>query len=210
MGQAKYMFMEERERVNEEEIYFGNKTLFSTTIPNFTNTILVANKIRIKPYLKGHISPKIPNKYKTPDYDYNNAGKLANVRTGEICVSNPTKAGTARLWVVNFNDVYSGKVKDQALGVYMDKIKAYLMPYFTEQPMIYEKGLTCQIHFYVLDKGARNIDDDNMSLWMKATCDVMKKTILSEDDPKILCGHNTKTIFVTDEYQTKMVVSLIK
>lgn len=196
--------------INEQEIYFGNKTIFSVTIPNFTNTIVVANKMRVKPYLKGRKTPKIPAKYKTADYEYNSAGKLANVHTGEICISNPTKAGNVRLWTVNFNDVYSGKIKDQALGVYMDKLKAYLMPYFEEQSLVREKGLTCQLHFYVLDKGKYNLDDDNMCLWTKATCDVMKSTILPEDNPYIICSHITKTIFVTDEYQTKLIISLIK
>ena len=88
------------------------KELFYTVIPNFTNSIIVANKVRVKPYRKNVKSPKIPLKYSNLigiEYFWSTKGYLVDVFNNTI-VSNSNKAGLPRVWVVNFQDLYNGKL----------------------------------------------------------------------------------------------------
>lgn len=196
--------------VNEEEIYFGSPTVLLTVIvPNFNGSIVLANKIRVKPYREGYKTPRVPQKYLTPEYGYK-GGKLVHLASGDIVPSNGNKAGTPRITMVNGQDLYNGRIKEFARATFMTKLKEYLFPYFEEQGIIREKGLTCQLHFYLLDKGKFNIDNDNLWIWTKTVCDLLKQYILTDDDPKTICAHNTKTFFVTDEYKTRLEISLIK
>lgn len=190
-----------------EELLKGRK-VFEISIPNFTNRVLIAHKMQLKPYIKGRATPKLPAKYKTADYDYGADKKLYHVPTGEVVASNPTKVGQPRFWEVNGQHIYNGAISEHARDTYIDKLKDFVRPYIEETPFVNERILQMELRFFVTDRMNKNIDNDNKWIWEKCLGDVMKKLIIPEDDPKILYSHLKSTYFVEEDYDTRLDIIL--
>jgi hypothetical protein len=191
------------------------KELFYTVIPNFTNSIIVANKVRIKPYRKGFKTPALPLKYsKLIDvlYFWDKKGYLIN-GLGELVASNSKKAGLPRIWIVNFQDLYNGKLNPFSVNSYIQKMKDYLLPYIEDMAEIHdEDDLKLELRFYIQKKAnwTNNIDIDNMSaLWFKASLDCLKGTVIKDDHPFIITGTKALVYFV-EEHETKLEIRLWK
>lgn len=185
------------------------KKIFSVTINNFSEHIVISNKTRAKPYIKGKITPKLPLKYSNAIgtlYEWDDQKRLIDMGTGEIVPSNPGKAGQPKLWRPNGQDIYSDYIDRHARNKYMEKLKEYLLPYFTERPKIEETRLRLELLFYVTDREKHNLDNDNRWIWTKAMMDVLKVTLLPEDDPKIIFSNSWDTYFVSLESDMKMEV----
>ena len=191
------------------------KELFYTVIPNFTNSIIVANKVRVKPYRKGFKTPKLPLKYSNLvgiEYFWDNKGHLINKKC-EIVPSNINKAGLPKFWICNFQDLYNGKLNTFAINSYIQKMKAYLLPYIEDVSEIYnENDLKLELRFYIQKKPnwTNNIDIDNMSaLWFKASLDCLKGNVIKDDSPFIVTGTKALVYFV-EEHETKLEIRLWK
>lgn len=190
------------------------KELFYTVIPNFTNSIIVANKVRVKPYRKGFKTPALPLKYSNfigDKYFWNGKGYLINM-LGELVPSNANKAGLPRLWQINGQDIFNDTIKYQARNDYMDKLKAYIRPYIEDMAgFIVNDNMMLHLLFFKVDKtlsGGKEIDNDNKWIWEKAIGDVMKSCLIKEDDPHILPAHYKRTRFITDESEQRLEIRL--
>lgn len=194
------------------EEFFKGRKVFEVSIPNFTNSIAVNNKTRVKPYREGYKTPKVPKKYLTPEYDYR-GGKLVHLISGEVIPANASKAGMAKIWICNGQEIYNGKIHDHARANYIEKMKNYIKPYIEETPFVTEINLTLEVRFYLLDNAIKkdnkkNIDNINLWIWSKVIGDVMKTLILPDDNPYIIPEDNFKTIFVEDESDTRLEIIL--
>lgn len=193
------------------------KQLLSITIPNFTNTIVISNKQQVKPYYKNKKTPKLPLKYSNfigTDYFWDSRDRLVD-KFKQLVPSNPTKAGTPRIWHINGQDIYNDKINQQARNNYMDKIKLFFLPYFEDREFIQEEDLELRTYIYVLDQrkvvsARKNIDNDNLWILDKATGDVLKGLIIKDDNPYVLPAHYRKTIFVEKEEEQKLIIELWK
>lgn len=191
--------------------------LLSVTINNYTNSIVISKKQQIKPYRRGFKTPKLP-KYLSDnigsDYFWDSKGRLID-KFKNVVPSNKSKAGTPKIWHINGQDIYDDKINKHSRNNYMDKLKAFLLPYFEDREFIQEEDLELRIYIYVLDQrkvvsAKKNIDNDNLWILDKATGDVLKGLIIKEDNPYVLPAHYRKTIFVEKEEEQKLIIELWK
>lgn len=187
------------------------KQLLSITIPNFTNTIVISNKQQVKPYKKGQKMPLKYSKFIGTDYFWNDKGYLVD-KFRNIVPKNASQAGTPKIWRVNFQDLYNGKLNTFAVNAYIQKLKAYIQPYFEDREFIDEDSLGLVLGFYICphSQANKNIDIDNLSaLWFKACLDALKGTIIKDDSPFIVSKIKSSVTFV-DESEQKLIIELWK
>lgn len=199
-----------------EESFLPNlKPLFKTVIKGFNNTIVISNKQQAKPYIKGRKSPKLPIKYSSKigvDYYWDENNKLRDIATKNIVASNASKAGLPKLWKVNFQDLYNGKIHKFSANAYIQKLKEYIMPYIEDNEFIKEEGLTLELRFFLEPKSnwIHNIDIDNLqSLWFKSVLDAMKGVIIRDDHPFLINSTKASVSFV-EQSETRLEILLWK
>lgn len=197
-----------------EDTFIPNlKPLFKAVIPNFTNSIVVAQKMQVKPYKKTRLASmpkKIINLIGT-EYIWNEKGILVD-KKGVVVPSNPKNAGQPRIWQVNFQDLYNGKLNSFAVNARLQKMKEYILPYVEENEFIEETGLGLELKFFIEKKGQGkfNADIDNLSaLWFKAVLDALKGVIIRDDDTSVVTGLKSSISFV-DYADTKLEILIWK
>jgi len=195
------------------------KQLLSITIPNFTNTIVISNKQQVKPYKRGFKTPKLP-KYLSDnigiDYFWDAKGKLVD-KFKNIVPSNKSKAGTPRLYEVNFQDLHGGKLNGFQINQRIEKMKEFILPYFTDREFIDEENLKVELIFKLYDKRRNKtrdnkmLDEDNLvPLWQKACRDVMKMTIVKDDDQNTFRASENSIEYVETEAEQTLEIILWK
>lgn len=183
------------------------RKILQININNFSEHIVISNKTRIKPYIKGKKTPALPKKYMGPTYGWDEQDRLVDLATGDLVPSNPTKAGKPRLWRPNGQDIYSDYIQRDARNNYIKKLKEYLMPYFTERERIDDTKLRIELNFFIVENARyKLIDNDNRWIWEKAVGDVMKQTLIPDDNPRIVFSNLKNTYFVPREEDMKMEV----
>lgn len=183
------------------------RRILKIDINNFSEHIVISNKARVKPYIKGKKTPKLPQKYMGPTYGWDEKNQLIDLATGDLVPSNPTKAGKPRLWRPNGQDIYSDYIQRDARNNYIKKLKEYLMPYFTERERIDDTRLRIELNFFIVENARyKLIDNDNRWIWEKAVGDVMKQTLIPDDNPRIVFSNLKNTYFVPREEDMKMEV----
>lgn len=133
---------------------------------------------RPKYYRRGD---KIPKRFTKPRYD--KQGFLLDSKSQRV-QKNKRSAGTPRLWRVNGQDLYSGRLQ----GFARKRVVAYLHQYLaghigsviTEPlPLAYRWGVALDIHGAYSD---RSWDVDNQWIWIKCFCDTLVEQQLLPDD----------------------------
>lgn len=133
---------------------------------------------RAKYYRKGD---KIPKRFKRPRYDAQ--GYLLD-KDGNRVQSNKRSAGTPRLWRINGQDLYSGRLQGFARKRAVDYLHDYLSEHIAQTidhplPSQYLWGVSLNIYGSYSE---RPWDVDNQWIWIKCFCDTLVRLNLLPDD----------------------------
>jgi len=185
------------------------------TIPKFSEFIRIANKRSVKPFEKSS-KTKLPKKYQTEDYKWNEKGYLVDAVTGIVVPKNPRMAGQPRDWRINGQDVYNQKVTHNGRNAVATKMHEKFKDDLNKIDHINEDlyPLTMRLNFYILDQNkikdkTKNIDNDNRWIYEKFIQDTLVELgKIPDDNPYYINGNFKKTYFVEDPEDVKLEIIL--
>ena len=164
--------------------------------PQYIDRVKLSNSRRKLYYEKNKGKKKIPKKYSNKalfdyvNYPYRNkSGKqdrflLTNILTGELVLSNPLAAGTAKYQHINANNMYAG-IHENVRMLIVKGIKEYYEHYIkncakiTTYPISIDYVFFTTIHI--------EFDLDNHAWWyVKTLHDSLKKNIIPDDNVRFI------------------------
>lgn len=193
------------------------KEIIKIVISDFNEYIRIAEKKMAKPFIKDS-KKKLPKKYQTDEFKWNNKGQLVYSTTGSIVPSNSMTVGQPRDWKINGQDIYNQKVKHSARASIMQKMHGKFRRHLEKLEQIHPElfPLTLRINFFIEDETkkegrSKNIDNDNRWIYHKVIQDTLvelKK--LPDDEPHIINGNYHKTYFVENPEEVKLEIILLQ
>lgn len=110
-------------------------------------------------------------------------------------LSNPTKIGTPKYYLIKGQDIYSGNLREHFKGMVMDKIKQSYFPYVRDMPVIdvYPIKIDCELYdtiknpYHKVDHhlGQRWDIDNYVYPYMKAFPDLLTSLKKIKDDDRL-------------------------
>lgn len=182
-------------------------------IPDYPDKILISKARRPVYYvqkgkgLRG--KEEIPKSYKTEAYTFKD-GFLVKKATQDKVLANPRTAGTARYWVVNFQEIWNGRVSGAGRAAKIEKIKEALRPYISKVIPIAHYPVRIEIE---LCNTQFNIDASNKGvIYTKVIEDLLvSEGKLVDDSPAYVNDTGRiKLTIVQTEAERKMIVRIYK
>jgi hypothetical protein len=185
------------------------KVLRVIRIVNYPDRIITSKSRRPRYYKEGSV--KIPKKYLTdPSYIFDKKGFLINSLTKEKVVSNPRTAFTEKHWVVNFQDIWTGKVARQSRAHKAEILKEVIRPYLKKVKPINSKDYPIGIKI-ILRNSEFNVDASNKGpVYVKIIEDLLTaEGIIVDDSPQYINDTGRIKLEVTKE-RPEMIIIIFK
>lgn len=168
-------------------------------INDFSEYIQVAKQI--KPTYYKQKNTRIPKMYSKPNFIFKDK-KLFNTTTEQYVIANKNKAGKPRMYKVNGQDLYNGRMHHSTRSKIVYELHEYFAPYVSELPVFTEYPIEITMEFVIKDQGKNNIDNDNKWLWQKAFTDTLTiEGKIIDDSPKYVSSHTLKTIVIDKHFE---------
>lgn len=127
-------------------------------------------------------------------YDFTN-GKLYNKETKEFVIKNSKTANKPRYWVMNSQDIYSGKFERQARNALIHKLHDYFKELVKDCPILVKEEterFRLVLTWYI-NPDCVTVDYDNLWIYEKCILDVLHKEAIGlckvkEDSHKYFKG----------------------
>lgn len=164
---------------------------------NFSEYIKVSDKIRPQYYKQGNT--RIPKMYQKANYIFRER-KLFDTTTNLFVLANRNKVGKPKLYKVNGQDLYNGRMHHSSRAKVVSELHNYFAPYVAQLPVYTKYPIEIRMEFRVKDEGKHSIDNDNKWLWQKAFTDTLtQEERIIDDSPRYVCSHTLRTELIDKE-----------
>lgn len=193
------------------------KVLRVIVVPQYPDKVMVAKARRPIFYVSAESRvrgrTKVPSSFLTSaNYQFNSDGVLIDVRTGEAKLANPKTAGTPRMWVVNFQDIWNQNITKQDRAMKVDKLKAILRPYISKMRALPKSSFPVEININLYDI-VMPVDVSNKGvIYTKVIEDLLVSEGKIPDDSVfyVNCSGRTKFISVESLKDKRMEIKILK
>lgn len=187
-------------------------------IPDYPDKVLISKARRPVYYVSKDslVNGKtdVPKSFlKNKKYYFDGKGVLMNKLTGEAQLANPKLVGQPRYWVVNFQQIWNGSVKEHGRSNRVDKLKEALergiVLYSNTLAAIEEYPVAIEIYIYDTEFP---VDVSNRGvIYIKVIEDILvTRGILKDDSAQYVNDSGrVKYIKVEDKKDKKMVINIL-
>lgn len=193
------------------------RLLREIVITDYPDKVMMAKERRAVYYVsadsKKKGKKKIPARYgNTNKYFFNVDGILCHKHDKSPIIANARTAGTPRMWIVNFQDIWNGAVSRQSRALRVDKLKRVLEPHLDELPPIQHRDYPVKIEIFLFNTEFP-VDASNKGvIYHKVIEDILVKAGVLVDDSENFVNDagRTKFIRVSNEQDKKMIVRIVQ
>ena len=192
--------------------------IYQIEIPDYPSKIKLSESRNPVYYKRSKHLNKLPNKYMTPRYYWDENGFLFDAEENKRVIKNSRSVGTPKYWVVNFQAIWNQAIKYQARANITAKLKEVFRPYIKVLQPITEYPIAIEI--LLLDT-TMPVDVDNKGvIYTKVITDLLvntdkglnhNKKIIEEDSSEYVNDTGRcKWVKVDEDKDIKMIIRIWK
>ena len=142
-------------------------------------------------------------------YSFDEDGYLIDTTTKEKVIANPKKAGNQREWVVNFQSIYNGTIRDHVRNNYLNKLKELLSIWIEDIPPFIEFPLQIELFIFAEEM---SVDVDNKGVcYHKVFQDILVYNRIIPDDSSEYIRDTGRCVWIpTPKHKEKMEFHISK